>query len=1161
MNLQIAIKLYYKLEQESYTQNLFARANSRYILLGVNEPKENFPPTLESNLNFGSDSLAFSYLSIGCCMFENNYTETENGKEIRRQALEKGAEFIEYNHFYEQNRNELSSYYLLVGALAYYASSQYSKAFILMKKVEYIYETDISILTNAFLRKNFTIVTNTLNKILLDDNYIESEARDEGQTIDDRIQVVLYAKAFASLMDFLYFGNELSLATAKDILNDLLELLEIENEPSMWWIVRLLILIVTGFEENSLWATIPPAIPNSELTIKYINQLIFAKKPVTELFVVQRKALKKVLSEKGAVVSLPTSSGKTRIAEIAILQCLSQDPDVKILYLAPFRSLAYEVENSLEKTFEKIGFVVSQLYGNGQFSQIDKAIIENANILIATPEKAKVILRANDDIVKQIKLVIIDEGHLLDEQERQVRNEVFIEELKKYIEINQGKIILLSAVLPNTEEIAQWITGIENPVFISESERVARQRLGTLEFKNNIVSLEWLGEEKSFNPKFIKPIIPLKRDGTPKKNGKIKPSCKKEAVAHTALKLSGENPLLIFIANARSVLNYAETVLNTMKESKDLSKYNWNNQADWEMFKLVCSENENDENRQILECAEYGILCHKGKMNQELKNVIERLIRNDKPRIIIATMTLGQGVNLGISTIIFAGTKFYDVKSEKWKHIDNKEFWNIAGRAGRAFIDTESKILFAIDREIDSINSFRKKKEEPLDVRLTRHNQYVIDRKDEIKSVVKLKDGYFNSNKMNNVTSGLLMNISRIKRTAIINGIDFNSLLQLIAENDFTYIETDTTTNSNFFDWIDDTLLSIINQYEENMESIDDYFRLTLAYIQAKNVQDLNQDVVLAFLKARCKALTEKLAPDKEQWKAFISSGLPLASAIKLDLIFDEIKNNTDVYIGTPQKIEDKIVLLVGIEHIMRSMPSSAFNEIRIDEIDIDKVRVFWLKGEVLTNIQINDEKGKPKNELVSKICNNYFAYTVSWFLGAIANKFKKIELEEQANVFEELAICCELGLPDIISAKIYLAGIRSRLATKEIRETFIFLILDYEINQKISDIKNYILEKISDIRNEVKNKVTLKWLDFFEEENQEKTKKKIERFPDIVLEQIKTNRLFIRKFGYEIYLCSADYKEKINVESTSEFPFSKYVSRNNVFFEFDDGKWKLREL
>jgi replicative superfamily II helicase len=80
--------------------------------------------------------------------------------------------------------------------------------------------------------------------------------------------------------------------------------------------------------------------------------------------------------------------------------------------------LCYEVEGSLNNTFEKIGFVVSQLYGSSQVSQIDRFIIEESNIFVATPEKAKVILRANDDIRNQIKLVIIDEGHLLDTDEK-----------------------------------------------------------------------------------------------------------------------------------------------------------------------------------------------------------------------------------------------------------------------------------------------------------------------------------------------------------------------------------------------------------------------------------------------------------------------------------------------------------------------------------------------------------------------------------------------------------------------------------------------------------------------------------------------------------------------------------------------------------------------
>ena len=119
-----------------------------------------------------------------------------------------------------------------------------------------------------------------------------------------------------------------------------------------------------------------------------------------------------------------------------------------------------------------------------------------------------------------------------------------------------------------------------------------------------------------------------------------------------------------------------------MRGSNTLNEHTWTNQVEWNNFQLICSEDSQGESKEIFKYAQYGILCHKRSMNQELKNAIERLMRTDKPRIIIATMTLGQGVNLGILTVIFADTKFYDTE---WREIDNKDFWNIAGRAGRSF--------------------------------------------------------------------------------------------------------------------------------------------------------------------------------------------------------------------------------------------------------------------------------------------------------------------------------------------------------------------------------------------------------------------------------------------------------------------------------------------
>ena len=83
------------------------------------------------------------------------------------------------------------------------------------------------------------------------------------------------------------------------------------------------------------------------------------------MFLTQRNSLPKVLNNKqGSIVSIPTSSGKTRIGEIAILNCLLNEPkSEKFFFIAPYRSLAYEIENSFDEIFSNLDVSVSHLYG------------------------------------------------------------------------------------------------------------------------------------------------------------------------------------------------------------------------------------------------------------------------------------------------------------------------------------------------------------------------------------------------------------------------------------------------------------------------------------------------------------------------------------------------------------------------------------------------------------------------------------------------------------------------------------------------------------------------------------------------------------------------------------------------------------------------------
>ncbi len=740
--LEKALSLYGRMEDDQTTKNFIAQANARYILFGVNEDIEKFP-RFRANLNEGLDAITYSYLSVGC------YCAEFQKFDIAIEALKKAATIIEYNHLPEQNRTHISSFHILIGALSYYASCQYSKSFILLKKTQY--EKTIATLLYHFLSKNYGHLSKLLNEILLEQEYTSEEYL--------RVYDVFMAKALSDLLLYLQYGDSNLLERCLDILNDAVELAAIDEDPSLWWTFRLFRIIAKGFAKNSLWSNLSPLIegidinndieyqlkfydtsfftwtlPERKDTIgNFISNLVFRdKNPIVELFISQQQSLAKVLSPTGAVVSLPTSSGKTRIAEIAILQSLLDNPFSYILYLAPFRSLAFEIEGTLSQTFVPLGYKVSHLYGGAQFSSIDRAMIDNSHILIATPEKAKAILRANDELASRIALVIIDEGHLLGKEKRYVTNEMFTEELRYLMKINSGKIILLSAVLPNSAEISKWIANDENQIAKSDW-RPSSQRFGILEYTGKSVNLEWKGEEPSYNTSFIKSV-----------------QNKKQAIAQSAIKLSLIGSVLIYVGRANMVMGQAKEIYDQLLQEKE-ADINWDNDYDWGRFELSCVEN--DQNEDILKYARKGIMCHCNKLPTEIRLSMERLLRKGKAKFIVSTSTLAQGVNLGVSTVIIANV-FIDSNS-----IPNRDFWNIAGRAGRAFVDTEGKILYVID------GTAKKRK-------VDWHRS--------------LANNYFNHLNLESTQSGLLTWIIDIKRIAEHCGIDFESLLELITENDFT---------------------------------------------------------------------------------------------------------------------------------------------------------------------------------------------------------------------------------------------------------------------------------------------------------------------------------------------------------------------------------------
>jgi hypothetical protein len=1100
-----------------YLQNQIAQLNARYILFNTNEDKDSFPnyKLKEDNLTL----LGFQYLNLGCRLAESDLIEEASG------TLEKGAEILEY--IYGSSNNEINNrdYHVLISSLAYYSGFQYSKSFILIQKAEG--DTIISSLVSFFLKRDFTQLQNLINEILVVEDYtsVTESEKVNRKTLPIRIYELVIARSLGKLVGYLNFGTQSLLENAKEDLRTLKDIAEVREEPDIWWVIRLLLIIIAGVEKASFWNVLEGYYSDFPLLAqKYIYSHVFSRyTKIHEFFSTQRKALEQVINkDDGLIVSMPTSSGKTRIAEVGILDSKIKNPDSKILFIAPYRSLAFEIENDLERVFTSTGIIVSQLYGGSLFNKLDEKIIEETDVIIATQEKAKALLRSNSEIIKSIKLIILDEGHLLGDNDRYIRSELLIEELKYNIEKNEGKFILLSAVLPNPEELSNWLTFSSKNVYKS-NWRPSEERLGVLEWTGKRVNLNWQSaddERDSFNRNFVvsEKLPRLKRQ----RKDRYFPSDKNEAIAMTAHKLFTFGPVLVFVGVKMACFTIARAYLKVLGDS--IEDFTWKNKNNWKAFELSCIEFDGEHSKWLM-YAKKGIICHNADLPENTRIALERLMRAEKPYIIIATSTLGQGVNLGVSSVIFS--TLFQPKGAKQVPIEHGDFWNIAGRAGRAFVDHEGKILIANDK--------------------TRGSWQV--RRD-----TRLIEGYFDKSNINHVQSGLLATIKYLKILSTrLSGVDFNQFLQLISENSFDDIsERNKVSVIEKLDLIDDTLLTL-HKYLGSEDSLDaswveDYFRKSLAYLQiSKDNEEITKEEFIKIIKHRVKGIVKSVGDDKANWQKHIGSGIPLQSDLKIEEQLEEIIGLISVFIESDDySINNKIILLTKIETLINHVP--VLHEAYLANEDLELIRTLWVRGDSMT--EINQIEGS------QKIIKEHFSFKLPWILNGIARKLDDKGHEVFSEILQELSILVETGLPNLTAVKIYQAGIRSRSASIEIAKLF----TDDSWKLSINFYKNKIFRNAEKIKSMVSEN-TIKWIELFHTYNLKHTRT-INNIEPFAIKKLNDwdGQLIPKNINGEGYLVSTDLKVILPIKIIKDRGFSEVLNIDGIsFYKHPENKvWML---
>jgi helicase len=374
---------------------------------------------------------------------------------------------------------------------------------------------------------------------------------------------------------------------------------------------------------------------------------ILKEHEISELYPPQADALPSVLKGDNMVLSIPTASGKSLVAYLAIVHKLTQDKG-KALYVVPLIALAREKYEEL-KLFEKLGLKVG--ISTGDLDDSDPRLAR-FDIIVCTSEKADSLLRHKVTWMKKIKVLVIDEIHLINDPSRGPTLEVIISHFKSLNPDTQ--IIALSATIKNATELSIWLDG----KLIQSDWRPVPLREGVYH-KNEI---------KFDNGKISKIKGPNKRAV--------------EQLVEDSIQKGGQ--ALVFVNTRKSTVAVANRLTELIGEKlsdedkkrlKDLLK-----STKRQLPELTSVD------QKLFYCFEKGVAFHNAGLSSTQRRAVERGFKNRIVKCIVATPTLAAGVNIPAQRVIIRDLWRYDMNFGMHP-IPILEYKQQAGRAGRPRYD------------------------------------------------------------------------------------------------------------------------------------------------------------------------------------------------------------------------------------------------------------------------------------------------------------------------------------------------------------------------------------------------------------------------------------------------------------------------------------------
>lgn len=554
-------------------------------------------------------------------------------------------------------------------------------------------------------------ISSTIIRLREEQSYYEKEFLvrfESGQKQVEAVRLVAlyhWAKATEKLSTYMLQGSPVSIQTELDqYFEAAIKAAHISRDNSLEILLKWLHVSSKKMVDGSIWWVAHSLNPRIASFVENITR----NKGMFELLPPQRVALQEQNlldpAAKAIVVDMPTSGGKTQLAQFRILQALNQFSNMNcwIAYVAPTRALVSQITRRLRSDFSPLGIKIEQLTGAIEIDAFEESLLEKEDafqVLVCTPEKLQLVIR-NKKIKRPLVLLVMDEAHNLEDEERGLRIELLLATIKQENEL--ANFLLLMPFVPNSKDLAQWLgSGRGRSISLSTSvwqpnerliglfyvDRVTEQRgAWKLKFESLVTTQKTL--HLSGQVFEIEEQRPLSLFNYSTMNN----SLSKQAVAMAKV-FSTRGTSIAVAQKIPDVWRIARTVAEELDDLDPLP-------IEIQLVQRFLQQ-EVSPNFELIGMLNKGVAVHHAGLPFEVLSLIEWLTEEGFIKILCATTTIAQGLNFPVSSV-FLATNSYPYG----KRMSAREFWNLAGRAGRIGHDSVGVVGIAAGANPTEIREF-----------------------------------------------------------------------------------------------------------------------------------------------------------------------------------------------------------------------------------------------------------------------------------------------------------------------------------------------------------------------------------------------------------------------------------------------------------------------